>query len=56
MLLRMEGSMCAGKSFHHTLSFALTRHNRQGSTDWLEGRAEDWCWKQEAGTVSISKR
>ena len=29
---------------------------RQGSTDWLEGKPEDWCWKREAGTVSIVKR
>jgi len=29
---------------------------RQGSTDWLEGRPEDWCWKHEAGTVSIVQR
>ena len=34
----------------------LSLFRRQGSTDWLEGRPEDWCWKHEAGTVSIYQR
>jgi len=29
---------------------------RQASTDWLEGRPEDWCWRTEGEAVGIVKK